>query len=431
MEGREVVRGLSRMLKKLPGCHPEEPQTTKTLRICLIFQIPGFFAAFRMTLKKIFQHPVRREGRASAFWAILTMALVAVAGIFAPRLQAQANPVTSGKTASVKPVASKPGTTQQVPAEIKRRVLVVNVPVTVLDKRGFPVIDLTQNQFEVFEDGKQQAITYFRQEPLPPLRIGLVLDTSNSMRMQMKYEKDAATGFVYNMLEGDNTRNKIFLETFDESSSIIQNFTADPDVLDVKIRDLKAAGGKAMYDAIYTACENMLKSGPAEGTRRVIVLISDGLDVQSKHSQDEAISMAHRAETSIYTIGNSPYGFSNPGDKYLDQLADDTGGWSFFPLEKEVGADLATGYLAHGTINPEGYENMGLGASTGIYTAQQLEHISDALQNLGRQLDSQYSIGYTPANQNLNGAYRRINIVVLRKGVRVRSKTGYFALAQP
>jgi Ca-activated chloride channel family protein len=338
----------------------------------------------------------------------------------------------SGKLTPAAKAASNPNTTQNTAGEIRRRVLVVNVPVTVLDRRGFPVIDLTQNDFEVFEDGKRQNITYFRQEPLPPLRIGLVLDTSNSMRMQMKFEKDAAEQFVYNMLEGQNTRNKIFLETFDESSSILQDFTSDPDLLMSKIRDLKAGGGKAMYDAIYTACETkMLNSGPAEGTRRVLVLISDGLDAQSKHTLDEAISMAHRAETSIYTIGNSMYGFSNPGDKYLRQLADETGGGAFFPLEKEVGADLETGYLAHGTINDDGSQNIGLGAQTGIYTAQRLMHLADALEALGRELNSQYSIGYTPTDQNLNGTYRRIRVVVLRKGVRVRSKTGYFALGQP
>ncbi|MGH9353293.1 MAG: VWA domain-containing protein [Terriglobia bacterium] len=364
---------------------------------------------------------------------ILVLAALLVSGPFSLRLPAQSADLAASSTTrtALADRGPAPTKTQNPAGKIKLRVLVVNVPVTVLDKRGFPVIDLTQNDFKVYEDGKQQAITYFHQEPLPPLRIGLVLDTSNSMRMQMNYEKDAATGFVYNMLEGGNSRNQIFLETFDETSSMLQGFTSDPDLLDSKIRNLKAGGGKAMYDAIYSACEVMLKSGPAEGTRRVLVLISDGLDVQSKHTEDEAISMAHRAETSIYTVGNSPYGFSNPGDKYLRELADNTGGWSFFPLEKEVGADLATGYLAHGTINDDGSENMGLGAASGIYTAQQLEHIADALQNLGRQLDSQYSIGYTPADQNLNGAYRRIHVVVLRKGVHVRSKTGYFALAQP
>lgn len=314
---------------------------------------------------------------------------------------------------------------------IHRQVLEVNVPVSVLDKRGFPVIDLTRKDFRIYEDGKPQAIVQFRQEPLPPLRIGLILDTSNSMRMQMKYEQDAAEEFVYNILSGQNTRNEIFLMTFDETSNLLQGFTADPDLLMSKIRTLKAGGGKALYDAIYTACQNeMMDAGPREGTRRVLVLMSDGLDVQSKHTLAEAVSMAHRAETSIYTIGNSLYGFSNPGDKYLRELADDTGGGSFFPLEKTVGADLETGYLAHGTINEDGSQNMGLGAQTGIYTAQKLMHLSDSLEALGRELGSQYDLSYEPTDQALDGTYRRIHVVVLRKGVHVRSKTGYFAMAR-
>jgi Ca-activated chloride channel homolog len=321
--------------------------------------------------------------------------------------------------------------TQTGATVFRRRVIVVNVPVTVLDKRGAPVIDLSEDDFRVFEDGKRQPITYFRQEPLPPLRIGLVLDTSNSMRPQMKFEQDAATQFVYNLLEGQNTRNQIFLQTFDETSNVIQGFTPDPDLLESKIRQLKAGGGKAMYDAIYFACKNlMMKSGDPENTRRLLVLISDGIDVSSTHTLDEAVSMAHRAQTSIYVIGNAPYGYSNPGDKYLNELAGDTGGWAFFPLEKEVGADLETGYLAHSQMNDDGSQNAGLGARSGIYTAELLEHLADALESLGRQLNSQYSIGYTPTDQNLDGTYRRIKVVVHRKGVRVRYKTGWFALAQ-
>jgi len=353
---------------------------------------------------------------------ILALFMVALGTLRAtPRGKHAAGSAATSSTAPQKPVGV-----------IHRRVLVVNVPVTVLDKRGFPVIDLTQKDFQLFEDGKRQNITYFRQDPLPPLRIGLVLDTSNSMRPQMKFETDAATQFVYNTLERQNTINKIFLETFDESASVLQDFTADPDLLQSKIRTLKAGGGKALYDAIYFACKNeMMKAGQPEATRRLLVVISDGLDVQSKHTLDEAISMAHRAETSIYTIGNSPYGYSNAGDKYLRELADATGGGSFFPLEQEVGADLATGYIAHGTMNDEGYGNRGLGAQTGIYSAQRLEHLADSLEALGRELNSQYSIGYTPSDQSLNGSYRRIRVMVHRRGVAVRYKTGYFALAQP
>ncbi|MGH9430399.1 MAG: VWA domain-containing protein [Terriglobia bacterium] len=339
-----------------------------------------------------------------------------------PPAAAATQPVASNSTA--KPAAGTAPT-------IIRRVQVVNVPVTVLDKRGFPVINLTEKDFEVYENGKRQRITYFRQEPLPPLRIGLLLDTSNSMRPQMNFEKDAASDFVYRMLEQRGSVNKMFLMTFDSQSSLVQDFTSDPDAFQEKIRTLKAGGGKAIYDAIYNACRNkMLSAGQPEDTRRILILISDGIDVQSQHTMEEAVSMAHRAETAIYAIQNAAYGFDNPGDKYLARLAEETGGAAFYPLREGVGTDMLTGYLAHGNIGDTS-QNKGLGADTGIFSAQKLIHLADALDSLGRDLDDQYSIGYTPTDAKLDGTYRAIHVVALRRGVAVRAKAGYFALVQP
>jgi len=311
---------------------------------------------------------------------------------------------------------------------IRIRVNVVNVPVTVLNKRGLPVIDLSQNDFEVFENGQRQSIRYFYRGDRPPLRIGLILDTSNTARPQLEFEKEAASEFAFNMLQGRSSKNRIFLQTFDATSSLLQDLTNDPEALNEKIRKLKAGGGKALYDAIYFACkEKMLTLGPPNETRRVLVLISDGNDVYSQHSLDEAISMAHRAETVIYTIGNSAYGFHNPGDKILRQLAEATGGAGFFPLQEEYpGTDLETGYLSHGQIGDTS-QNKGLGASTGIFSAEKLIHLADSLDSIGRELNDQYNIGYTPSNAKLDGTYRTIRVVALRKGLEIRAKRGYFA----
>jgi VWFA-related protein len=315
-------------------------------------------------------------------------------------------------------------------SKIRVRVEVVNVPVTVLGRRGLPIIDLTQDDFQVFEDGRPQAIRYFSQESHQPLRIGLVLDTSNSARRQLAFEKDAATEFVFRILEGRNTRNQIFLQTFDSSSSLIQDFTSDPETLNEKIQELKAGGGKAFYDAIYSACkEKMMHAGEPESTRRILVVISDGRDVQSQHSLDEAISMARKAETMIYAIGNAAYGFSNPGDEILQAFADGTGGGAFFPLREAPGTDLATGYLSHGQIG-ETSQNKGLGAETGTFSAQRLIHIADAMESIGHELGAQYEIGYTPTNAALDGTYRTIRVLLARKGVTCRWKPGYFATAE-
>jgi Ca-activated chloride channel family protein len=365
--------------------------------------------------------------------ALLTLALLALLAVAPSVDRGQQNSSASAGTAPSAPENGSTGTpssgtnSKDESTTIKVPVTVVNVPVTVLDKRGNPVIDLTRSDFRIYENGKSQNISYFSSETMPPLRIGLLVDTSNSARFVLKFEKNAATEFAYTMLRGLNSRNQIFLETFDASSSVLQDFTNNPDAINEKLRKLKAGGGKAVYDAIYEACKHeIMKAGPREQTRRVLVLISDGIDVSSKHSLEEAISMAHRAETAIYTIGNTPYGYANPGAKYLERVADNTGGASFFPERKTAGTDFLTGYLSHGQFDSL-EQNKGLGAETGIYTAQRMIALADSLEAIRRQLTNQYLIGYTPTDRALDGTYRKIRVVAQRKGVIVRYKPGYFA----
>jgi Ca-activated chloride channel family protein len=365
--------------------------------------------------------------------ALLTLALFGLLMLAPSATRAQQDSSGAPKTT---PSAPENGSTSAPPTDtiskadtstIKVPVTVVNVPVTVLDKRGNPVIDLTRNDFKIFEDGKAQSIRYFSSETMPPLRIGLLVDTSNSARFELKFEKDAATEFAYTMLRGLNSKNQIFLETFDANASIVQDFTNNPDEINEKLRKLKAGGGKAVYDAIYEASKHeIMKAGPREQTRRVLILISDGIDVGSKHSLDEAISMAHRAETAIYAIGNTPYGFSNPGAKYLERVAEDTGGAAFFPARKTPGTDYLTGYLSHGQFDSL-EQNKGLNAETGIYTAEKMIALADSLESIRRQLTNQYLIGYTPIDGTLDGTYRKIHVVARRKGVVIRYKPGYFA----
>jgi VWFA-related protein len=356
---------------------------------------------------------------------VFCFALAAAMFLAAPaeRAAGQADSKSAPTSPSAASQPAKPD--EQKPIQIQ--VQEVNIPVTVLNRNGIPVIDMEQKDFEIFEDGVRQTIKYFYRGERPPLRIGLVIDTSNSARPQLKFEQDSAIDFVFNILRGRSNRNKIFLQTFDSTSSLVQDFTDDPDLLNSKIRKLSAGGGKAFYDAIYTACKDqMLKLGPRAQTRRVLVIISDGLDFQSEHTLDEAVSMARRSETAIYTIGNVPWGYRNPGRPVLQELADQTGGAVFFPREETPGTDLLTGYLSHGQIGDTS-QNKGLDAGTGIYSAQRLEAIADALDAIQRQLTNQYNIGYTPTDAKMDGTYRKITVKCLRKGVEVRAKPGYFA----
>lgn len=366
----------------------------------------------------------KSTGKRRAFAILFSIAALGLLGktLRAPAQQASTAP------ASTPPPATQAGNTNKPPT-IRATVELVNVPVTVKNKRGQPVIDLTAQDFKVYEDGVEQSITHFERETSTPLRIGLIVDTSNTARSRLSYEKDAASELIYDQLRNGQTKNEIFLQTFDSSSSIVQDWTNDPDVLNEKLQDLKSGGGKALYDAIYAACLKMMKTGSAEDVRRVLVVLSDGLDVQSTHTLDQAISIARMSETMVYTIGTAAYGFSNPGDKLLADLSDQTGAYPSFPLTDNTGTDLETGYLSHGQIG-DSSQNKGLGAETGKFSAERLIHLADALQAIGRDLDEQYTIGYKPQRDALDGTYRTIKVECLRKAVTVRWKPGYFATAE-
>ena len=379
------------------------------------------------------------EGRAKkavgtwkAIPAVLALAALAVGAgtLRAPAQQATppaapAAPAAAGDTAH--PEESTP---QAKTHTIRTTVELVNVPVTAKNSRGQPVIDLNKEDFKVYEDGVEQTITHFERETSTPLRIGLILDTSNTARSRLSYEKEAAGEFVYLVLRNGGTKNQVFLQTFDASSSIVQDFTNDPDLVNEKIQELKSGGGKALYDAIYFACrEKMRKTGLPEEMRRILIVLSDGLDVQSQHTLDEAVSMSRMAETMVYTVGTAVYGFSNPGDKLLVDISTATGGYPSFPLRDAPGTDLETGYLSHGQIG-ETSQNKGLGAETGTFSAERLMHLADALQAIGRDLDEQYTIGYRPIHDALDGTYRSIKVVINRRGITLRWKPGYFATAE-
>ena len=363
-------------------------------------------------------------GNWKAIPAILVLAAMAVG---AGALRAPAQQVTPPAAPTIHPGESAPPAKAST---LHATVELVNVPVTASTKHGQRVIDLSVEDVKVFEDDVEQKITHFERETRTPLRIGLIIDTSNSARSRLSYEKDAAQQFVDVVLRNGGTKNQVFLETFDASSSIIQDFTNDPDVLSDKIQELKSGGGKALYDAIYSACqEKMLKTGPPEEIRRILIVVSDGLDVQSRHTLDQAVSMARMAETMIYTVGTAAYGFSNPGDKLLEDMSTETGGYPSFPLRDAPGTDLESGYLSHNQIGDTS-QNKSLGAETGKLSSERLINLVEALQGIGRDLSEEYTIGYRPLRDVMDGTYRSIKVVTTRRGVSLRWKPGYFATAE-
>ena len=292
---------------------------------------------------------------------------------------------------------------------IHREITLVDIVATVLNRRQKFVTDLQKDDFAVFEDGKPQEIRYFSRQTDLPLRVGLLLDTSNSIRARIKFEQEAAVDFLYNVIR--RKKDRAFLMIFDNEPSVIEDFTDNVETLRDAIFRQRAGGGTALYDAIYAACRERLGNPPlplgdSPEVRRVLVVISDGDDNLSSHSRGEAIEMAQRAGVVVYAISTSTQWVTateerdplkrtdrkyhkEAGDKVLEQLADETGGRAFFPYQVD---DLAQSFL-----------------------------------DIGDELRSQYSIAYVPINKAPDGRFRSIRINVDRKGLIVRARKGYYA----
>ena len=195
---------------------------------------------------------------------------------------------------------------------IKVPVNLVDVLFTVLNRRNKLVSDLEQKDFRVLDDNVPQDIRYFSKQSDLPLRIGMLLDTSNSIRDRLKFEQDAANNFLFSVLR--RNKDEAFVMTFDDEPEILQGFTGDTGALRDKILRTRAGGGTAVYDAIYEACFKELSHPPRppgdqpDVVRRVMILISDGEDNLSTHTRTEAIEMAQRTSVVIYTISTAHSG---------------------------------------------------------------------------------------------------------------------------
>src|SRR6202047_5157530 len=190
-----------------------------------------------------------------------------------------------------------------------REVNLVDVLATVLDRRNKLVPDLEKGDFKITDDNAQQEIRFFSRQSDLPLRIGMLLDTSNSIRDRLKFEQEASTNFLFSVLR--HNKDEAFVMTFDDEPQVIQKFTADAGALRDEIFKTRAGGGTAIYDAIYSACFNELSHPPRppgdqpDVVRRVMILISDGDDNLSNHTRADAIEMAQPASVVIYTISTS------------------------------------------------------------------------------------------------------------------------------
>jgi VWFA-related protein len=305
------------------------------------------------------------------------------------------SPQSSQSDGATKPGASAAGSGSGVDDSIpliRKRVDEVNVVFTVTDKRDHFVKDLTQSDFRVIDNNKPANIQSFSRQTNLPLRVGLLIDASNSVRDRFKFEQEAAIEFLNQIIR--LRYDKAFVIGFDTTPEVTQDFTDDTQALSHGVRMLRAGGGTAMYDAIYFACrDKLMQADKGElATRRAIILLSDGEDNQSRVSREEAVEMAQRAEVIIYAISTNTSGIKLRGDKILEYFAEQTGGKAFFPFK--------------------------------------IEDVANAFTEISDELRSQYAISYKPADFIPDGKYRKIEIVAENKKYHVRARKGYYAPRQ-
>ena len=317
-----------------------------------------------------------RYGQAALFCLLL---------LWQPSARPAQNPVRTD------PQTSKP----QLPPSISDQTYRVNVDLINIfcsvwnkDTKSF-VTNLAREDFAIYEDGQKQEIKNFARETNLPLTIALLVDTSQSVAPKLKFEQAAATNFFYTVLKEND---RAMLVEFDSSVSMVQDFTNNANQLAKQIRAMQAAGNTALYDAIVKTCDEKLIR---ETGRKTIVILSDGEDSASNETFQRAREMAMNAEATIFSISINRGGLAGvggdtrAGDKVLTQLAFETGGKAFFPFL--------------------------------------VEELDASFREIALELRSQYNIGYISSNPRRDGSYRKIEVKLAEKSMKLNYRKGYFS----
>jgi len=265
----------------------------------------------------------------------------------------------------------------------------VNMLFTVSDKKGRFITDLTKDDFDVFESKKSQDIIEFSAESDLPLRLAILIDTSNSIRERFRFQQEAAIAFIDGTVRP--RQDKALVVSFDTAAELVTDLTDDVPVLEKAIQGLRPGGGTSMYDAIFFACrDKLMQDQPLYKFRRAMVVLSDGEDNQSRYTRDQALEMAQKADVTIYTISTNITRIETEGDKVLRYFAAETGGQVFFPFKA---TDL-----------------------------------NQSFENIANELRHQYNIFYRPEPLRTDELYHPVDIRVKgHKDMIVRARKGYYA----
>lgn len=295
------------------------------------------------------------------------------------------------------------------PPTIKVDVNLVNILASVRDKRGGLVPNLEKSDFTIYEDGKVQEIKNFTKETDLPLTIGLLVDVSGSQRNLIDIERNAASEFFSQVLR---KKDEAFLISFGEEAELLQDYTGSPRLLTEGLKQLRVSSGvggigpgpvptaggprgTVLYDAVYLAANEKLKT---EVGRKVVVVITDGVDQGSRLKIEQAVEAAQKADAVIYCIDYSDpsaYGgfgmisFGGGGGAAMKKMSDETGGR--------------------------------------VYKVDRKHTLDQVFKELQDEMRSQYSISYTPTNDRKDGSYRKIDIKLSNKDLKPQARKGYYA----
>jgi len=283
-----------------------------------------------------------------------------------------------------------PAAPQVTPKSIEVNVVQVPLVVTVTDLKGQLIATLKREDFRVFEDGRPQRVDAFSRETDVPLSIALLVDISSSTVDQLGFEKEAASDFFSKVVK--RGKDRAMVAGFESRIRTMADFSDDSEKLTAGLSKLSAGGATALYDAVRETAEKKLALEEG-GRRKVIIVISDGYDTNSRYSLSEALEMAQKRDVVIYAIStnrvpDTKNDHKDDGDKTLQQLVNETGGKVYFPKKL---ADLGAEF-----------------------------------QKIEEELRSQYVLAYTPANP-FNETYRKLRVETTDKKFKARTRNGYFA----
>ena len=350
---------------------------------------------------------------------------------------------------------------QEPAATVAVDVKVVTLPVTVRDKHGKIVRDLTKDDFTLQEDGRPQTIKYFSQETNLPLTLGLLVDTSRSQDNVLDAERNASRSFLDQMLV--QPKDKAFLIHFDREVELLQDLTSSREKLQSALELLKTStdrersndpndpsnspsgsgsrshhgGGTQLYDAVYLASNELMKK---QQGRKAIVILSDGVDHGSKTYLESAIESAQRADTVVYSIyfadshrndrQNQGGGMGRGGGGYPGGGG---GGWpgggGVWP-GGGVGRGGRGGQRSAESPRTDGNKILErISKETGgrFFEVSKKESVGDIYTSIVEELRTQYSMGYTPDKDSTASGYHHLQLAVKKKDLTAQTRDGYYA----